>query len=184
MRNWITGFLTTTLVALSTAVAGDAAIDHAKTVRSVVLRAAPSIASAPVAEVVAQTGVDIYQRQGLWVRLALSDDPARTGWLRFTELRFSDSGAASQTSASRRGGGFAGFSRSVSGFLSRLRGGGQANRQHASTATIGIRGLTVSDLKTARADTQALAQAQSYRATREQAEQFAKAAGLRARAVP
>ncbi|MFT4560504.1 MAG: hypothetical protein ACI9BW_000238 [Gammaproteobacteria bacterium] len=160
-------------------------IDRAITTRETVLRSDPSRASAAVVTLGANTRVEIFERQRLWVRLGVAGaaEPVR-GWLRFTELRFGDSPAASNASAGRSSGsGFAGFSRSVSGFLSSFRSPNSRSAARSSS-TIGIRGLTVAEIETARPDPNALATIGQYAMSSEDAEIFAGAGGLSARHVP
>jgi len=163
---------------------GDQVIDKAVTVRNTTLRATTEQSSAVVAELPANTEVDIFERDRIWVRAAArGTDKPETGWLRFTELRFGSSGAPSKATreSPQGGGGFAGFSRSVSGFLSSFRGG---SSRTAATSTIGIRGLTMADLNTAQPNPGALAWVDAYLISKNDAELFAVAGGLRSRDVP
>ncbi len=155
-------------------------IDTAVTIRNTVLRSEPLQSGDVVTELAASTNVLVYERQRLWVRLGAAKDPTTTGWLRFTELRFGTSTAAK--SDAPRSSGFAGFSRSVSGFLSGFRRGGSRTAQ--KTSTIGIRGLTVAELETARPDAKALAAINRYVVSPADAEKFAGSGGLTARSVP
>jgi len=171
------------LLAVSPVLA-EAPIDTAVTIRNTVLRAEPAQTGEVVTELAANTEVEIFERQRIWVRLATTgDDGGDQGWLRFTELRIGigADGAAAQSEAPKSGG-FAGFSRSVSGFLSGFRGRGSRTAQ--KTSTIGIRGLTVADLEAARPDVNALAAISRYRISKTDAQQFAGAGGLAARNVP
>ena len=81
------------------------------------------------------------------------------------------------------GGGFAGFSRSVSGFLSSFRSPSSRTTERSSS-TIGMRGLTVAEIETAPADANALATISQYAMSTADAEMFARAGGLSARHVP
>ncbi len=155
-------------------------IDTATTIRATAMRAEPTMRSAAVKEMASDTSVVVFERQRLWVRVATADDTETDGWLRFTELRFG-AGAPAVTSNAPRSGGFAGFSRSVSGFLSSFRGGGSRTAQ--KTATIGIRGLTVAELQAAQPDASALAAISRYAISPAEAEQFANAGGLSAQGV-
>jgi hypothetical protein len=177
MRTTLLLFVLLLVSATSTA---ETVIDTATTVRPTVLRAATETASAVVADLAENTAVDVFERERVWVRVAPSGvENAQTGWVRFTDLRFGGAGAAAQTAA--QGGGFAGFSRSVSGFLSGFRGRGASNT--TATSTIGIRGLTVADLSTAQPNTAALAMIDTYATSPSDAEQFAGVGGLIARDV-
>lgn len=157
--------------------AADPVIDQAVTVRASTMRAAAENSSAVVEQLAANTQVDVYERNRLWVRVAKAGSSESVGWLRFTELRFGADANKVASDEPARSGGFAGFSRSVSGFLSGFRGR-RADRT-ASTSTIGIRGLAVADLQAAHPDANALASVQRYMSSKEAAEQFAQAGGLR-----
>ena len=155
-------------------------IDTGMTIRNTVMRAEPATASDVVTELSSNTPVVVFERQRLWVRVATADNQAIVGWLRFTELRFGTS-VAVQSNVPKSGG-FAGFSRSVSGFLNSFRGGGSHTAQ--TTSTIGIWGLTVADLQTAQPDAHALAAISRYTISAADAEQFAGAGGLSVQQVP
>lgn len=162
----------------------EAPIDNAVTIRNTVVRSEAAQASEVVVEIAAATKVEVYERQGLWVRVAAVDKAdAEQGWLRFTELRFgTDSSAAASAKPAAQAGGFAGFSRSVSGFLSGFRG--RDSRTTQKTSTIGIRGLTVAELQAAAPDANALAAVTHFAVSKGDAEQFAGAGGLAAHTVP
>jgi hypothetical protein len=164
-------------------IAAEDPIDTAVTIRNTVLRAEPTQASDVVAEIPANTSVEVFQRQRLRVRLAAADDgEAEQGWLRFTELRFGAETNDAAPSPEPETGAFAGFSRSVSGFLGSFRR--RSSRTTQKTATIGIRGLTVADLEAAHPDVKALAAISRFAISKADAQQFAAAGGLAARDVP
>lgn len=157
--------------------------DSATTVRAATLRDAPARTSTVIGQLAAGAELDVFARERLWVKAAPSGaGEAQAGWLRFTEVRYHPAAepavAAGSTSDA---GGFAGFSRSVSGFL-RGFGSRQANAPQA-TSTIGIRGLTVADLTAAHPDPNALALVERYVMSKADAEQFAGVGGLTARTV-
>lgn len=167
------------LLLMAQATVAEEPIDTAVTIRNTVLRAAPATTSEVVSELTSNTEVEVFERQRLWVRIAKVGDGDTIGWLRFTELRFGTSAATE--SAAPKSSRFAGFSRSVSGFLSSFRGGGSRTAQN--TSTIGIRGLTSAELLAAAPDLRALAAISRYAISPAQAEQFAGAGGLSARRV-
>lgn len=174
-----------TFICVVQPIGAEQAIDQATLRRNATLYEYASNSSDHVAELVANSAVDIYERNGLWVRLKTTETDAPVeGWIRFTELRFGN--ATVQSSAAKstsRSGGFAGFSRSVSGFLSGFRSRNSRTASN-STSTIGIRGLTVAELETARPDPNALASVSRYVASEGDAQAFAGASGLVARNVP
>lgn len=158
--------------------------DSATTVRATELRDAPARTSKVVSELAAGVELDVFARERLWVKAAPSGaGEAHAGWLRFTEVRYHTTAApaAASSGATSDAGGFAGFSRSVSGFL-RGFGSRQSNAPQA-TSTIGIRGLTVADLAAANPDPNALAVVDRYAISTADAEQFAGVGGLTARRV-
>ncbi len=158
--------------------------DSATTVRATVLRDAPARTSSVVRELAAGVELDVFARERLWVKAAPGGaGEAEAGWLRFTEVRYHAPAApvAAKSDATTDTGGFAGFSRSVSGFL-RGFGSRSANSPQA-TSTIGIRGLTVAELAAANPDPNALALVDRYVISKADAEQFAGVGGLTARSV-
>lgn len=155
-------------------------IDTAVPIRATTMRAAPTSTSDTVKELASNSSVMVFERQRLWVRIAAADNTEEEGWLRFTELRFGTGVAVPSTTP--KSSGFAGCSRSVSGFLSSFRGGGSRTAQR--TSTIGIRGLAVADLQAAQPDTNALAAISRYSISAAEAEQFAGAGGLSVQRVP
>jgi len=156
----------------------------AATVRDTALYTAPRYDAPVVTRLGPETPLYTGLREGLWID-ARTADGAR-GWLRLTDVRLGagtadgDPGAAG-AGAPARGGVFARLSRSVSSLLGGARGGYDAQTS-ASTATIGIRGLSVAELETAAPDTAALAALARYSASAEEARAFAVLGGLSARA--
>ncbi|NNL99555.1 MAG: hypothetical protein HKO62_02310 [Gammaproteobacteria bacterium] len=149
------------------------------------LRSEPAADGKLVAELPVGTDVSIAGRRGLWMDVSTAD-PERKGWLRLTSVRLGvtaadlglpadDSGAAP---APKKRGFFSGVSRSVSSLFSRGR-----NRPQATTATIGIRGLTPADLQAAQADPEALEAMQGFAASAGDAAIFAREGKLTTRTV-
>ena len=133
--------------------------------RATELRANPDDAAASLQAVPAQTTVQVLERRGAWTRVKTD---SQSGWLRLMHLRGSVTvGEAPQQTKS---GGF------LSG-LNRALGGGQGS-QRAQSATLGIRGLSPEELKSASPNPQALAQTRAFAASKSEAEQHAKAASL------
>lgn len=156
--------------------------DSATTVRATTLRDAPARTSTVIRQLAAGAELDVFARERLWVKAAPSGaGEAQAGWLRFTEVRYHAAAAPAAAGSTSGAGGFAGFSRSVSGFL-RSFGSRQASTPQA-TSTIGIRGLTVADLTAANPDPNALAFVERYVISKAGAEQFAGVGGLTARSV-
>jgi len=166
-----------------TGIAAAESNDTATTIRNTVLRQEPAQSSAVVTELQANTELRVFERERVWVRVVpSSDESADPGWLRFTELKFGVSAPAAEVPADVASpGGFAGFSRSVSGFLRGFRSRSPSSPQ--ATATIGVRGLTVADLEAANPDPASLALINRYLTSRDDAARFAAVGGLAARPV-
>ena len=147
--------------------------ETARIVRDTVLRTEANFDSAEIMKLVAGTEITPIERVRLWVRVSTKAADPKTGWVRLNYLRGRPAATASEPSRSNP---FAGFSRSVSGFL----GGFRSRRapQQTQTATIGIRGLTSEELTTARPDHKALAAAAQYASSGVAAESFAESGGL------
>lgn len=133
--------------------------------RATELRANPDDTAASVQTLAAQTTVQLLERRGAWTRVKTD---SQNGWLRLMHLRGSVivSDAPQQT---KSGGFLAGLNRAL--------GGGQGS-QRAQSATLGIRGLSPEELKSASPNPQALADTRSFAASKPEAEQHAKVAGL------
>jgi hypothetical protein len=100
-----------------------------------------------VARIEAGARVSLFERQGGW-ELIFSDEKALTGWVRSYQVR---SGQYAQTptvqaETDSRGflAGLASFSRKASSFF-----GGGNSTGNTQTATIGVRGLSEAEIRTA-----------------------------------
>ncbi|MEQ8232224.1 MAG: hypothetical protein RLW61_11845 [Gammaproteobacteria bacterium] len=160
------------------ALADDAVAEHGTLLRESALVAMPG--GAEIARLAAGTTLEVHGRQGLWLLVtAPGTEGARRGWTRLTAVRLGGAAGTSAASAPQAGG-FARFSRSITGLLGGLRG----RDTRTAHATIGIRGLTPGELQTAHHDARALAMVAALGASRTDAELFAQAGGLTARPVP
>ena len=147
--------------------------DIARIVRDTVLRAEASYDSAEVMKLATGTEITPLERVRLWVRVSTKTDEPKTGWVRLNYLRGRAAVTASQPTRSNP---FAGFSRSVSGFLSGFRSRGAS--RPIQTTTIGVRGLTSEELATARPDHKALSAVAQYASSGPAAQSFAESGGL------
>ncbi len=150
------------------------------------LRSEPGSDGKAVAELPVGTDLGIEARRGLWMKVS-SDKPAGAGWLRLTSVRLGVTAAdldlpadGDAAAPEKKRGFFSGVSRSVSSFFSR---GAARSRPQATTATIGIRGLTPADLQAAKADPKALKTMQGYAASAGDAAIFARKGELATRTV-
>ena len=117
-------------------------------------REAKTVASLP-----ADTSVKVISRAGAWTQVEAN---GQKGWVSAFNLRFP---VTVQKDTSSAGG-------SVLAGITSVFGGGRPEK--ATIATTGIRGLSPEDLKNASPDGAALAKAQSYRASKDAAERFAR----------
>ena len=165
------------VASLSGAFAGAGVAEHGTLLRDSALVASPG--GAEIRRLAAGTSIEVHGRQGLWLLVTAPEaDETTRGWTRLTAVRLGgEAGASTANTPSESG--FARFSRSITGLLGGLRG----RETRTAHATIGIRGLTPGELRTAHYDAAALAAVSALRASREEAELFASAGGLQARAV-
>ena len=147
--------------------------ENARIVRDTVMRAEASFDSEEVMKLATGTEITPLERVRLWVRVSTTAANPKTGWVRLNYLRGRPAAAASEPSRSNP---FAGFSRSVSGFLSGF--GSRRNSRPVQTATIGIRGLTSEELAAARPDHKALTAVAQYTSSDTAAKRFAESGGL------
>lgn len=148
----------------------------ATVLRETTLYAADDFASARLAELAPATRLAVHGRRGLWLEVALPEDDSRRGHVRLTSVRMT---GAVPAAAAADGSGLARLSRSLSGLL-----GGFGRREAPKIYdTLGIRGLTPAELRTAAFDGAALQAIAGAAASPEQARAFAAAGGLAARSV-
>jgi len=145
------------LVALLCVATSAWAQEQAFTNRSTELKDKAAAEARTVATLPENTEVKVLGRGGAWTQVNAS---GQSGWVRAFHLRFAavvEKGATSNNP--------------LSGFSSMFGGG---NRQQATIATTGIRGLSPDDLKNAAPNNEALAKANSYRSDKPTAERFAR----------
>lgn len=144
---------------LACAAAGAAAAQQVILERDSPLYSEPRLESAQVTQLARGATGDVLGKQGGWLNLRT---PAGSGWLFSFNVRF----PSQKADAGDSGAGTA---------LGRLTG---ARRTTSVTSSIGIRGLEEEDLKQATFDAGQMKLLDGYAATKEAAEQGARAAGL------
>lgn len=151
-------------------------------VRQATVYADASSASPRVGSLQAGTRVSLFGRKGGWHEI-FSDEQGVIGWVRVFQVREGNFGvtAVDESSADSRGflAGLASFSRKASGFF-RHDGGATSS----STATIGVRGLSEVEIKSAQADFDELAKMKSYASNEKRLKTFVAHGGLKASKVP
>ena len=158
------------------------------------LRERPYPLAPVVAAVGAGTRVAVLDRQGYWLRVKRRDGAAE-GWIHLIRIRYAhdgggavapagSGGAAGQSGSDGGAGGGAGgglfssLARGATGLL-----GGSARSTPRETTTIGIRGLSAEDLRTASPNRGALQALKRHQADARAARVFAAAGGLRTQDV-
>ena len=142
------------------------------------LRATPSIGAESLGDLKFGTKLSVIRRNGLWFEVEVIDT-AKAGWVRFSRVRVTDSPSTAQQ-ASSSGNVLASLSRSATG----LFGYGNRNAQsQGAVATVGIRGLSASDLETAKPDREQLKRLDSFRSNPEAARFFARVGTLNAQSI-
>ena len=157
--------------------------------RATDLRASPDDAAKLVRALPAKSSVQQLERRGAWTRVQVIEGadnvtdkaaakaaPKETGWVRMMHLRGGVVVVESQPASS--GSGF------MSGFNRLLSGGSGRSSTQAQSATVGIRGLSPDELKTASPDAAALAKMNSFKSDKPEAERYAKEAKLAQANVP
>jgi hypothetical protein len=134
--------------------------------RATELRTNPDDTATSLQSLTPQMKVQLLERKGAWSKVKTD---TQTGWVRMMHLR--GGVTLEEAPAQSKSGGF------LAGF-NRMLGGSQQTNQRAQSATVGIRGLSPEELKSAEPNPQALAAAKSFAASKSEAEQFAKAASL------
>jgi hypothetical protein len=146
--------------------AGEAcAQEQALTNRATELKDRPAPEAKTVAELAAESPVKVIARQGAWTQVEAG---AQRGWLRAFHLRFQSTVETSSSGSS------------LGGLTSMLGLGPKKGPETSRVATVGIRGLSPEDFKSAAPDPAALRKLQSYRSDKASAERFAKEAKLNA----
>ena len=161
------------LLLLCVSLAGVAA-DTAVVRRATTAHTLPSSGSKVVFDLVENSSVTVLKRAGLWFQVTPIEGEQGKGWVRFSRLRMSGKKQAA-TTQTESSGGLTRLARSATGlfgYSARDTSAGQ------STATLGIRGLSASDLKVSTPDQQAQQKMEAFRATAAQAKAFAGAASL------
>jgi hypothetical protein len=139
--------------------------------RTTEIRSEPSDTATSLQSLPAQAKVQLIERKGAWSRVKADTADAKTGWVRMMHLR--GSVIVEEAPQQTKSGGL------LSGF-NRLLGGNSQGNQRAQSATLGIRGLSPEELKTANPDAQQLAMMKSFAASKPDAERFAKEVPLKA----
>lgn len=153
----------------------------------VIVRTAPvhdkaSIRSKRIGQLKAGTRVSIAERQGGWEKIS-SDQPSISGWVRSYQVRAAESSStvALETSSDSRGflAGLASFSRKASSFFK-----SDSSNTSSGTATIGVRGLSEDEIKTAQPDFAEFEKMILFASNKKRASGFAKQGGLSAVKIP
>lgn len=125
--------------------------------------------------------VSVYERKGGWKEI-YSQQPAITGWVRVYQVREGNyaTQVKPQEQEDSRGflAGLASFSRKASGFFTQ-----DNSATSAGTATIGVRGLSEDEIKSAKADFRELKKMKKFASNRKRMSKFSSRGGLKASKV-
>ena len=156
--------------------------DQGIIVRQSTVYADATAASAIVARVDAGVHVNIFGRKGGWTEI-FSEEKGIIGWVRVYQVRQGEVAEApvSEQQEDSRGflAGLASFSRKASGFFRQ-----ESGATSAGTATIGVRGLSESEIESAQADFGELDKLESYASNANRLRDFTRAGKLKASKVP
>jgi hypothetical protein len=131
--------------------------DPGQTTVSTELKSSPDASSSTVSTLSAGQTLQIGNRQGAWYQVKT---PQGEGWVRMLNVRL-------QSGATRSG----------ESTMSGLAALGQATRSNTTVAT-GVRGLSRKDLEQAQENPAEVAKLEQYKASADEARQFAQAGGL------
>ena len=171
LRFWVILLLTTPAFA-----AGDAIV-----VRTAVVYDNASASANRVGKISAGARVSIFSRKGGWKEI-FSEEKAIIGWVRSYQVREGDLAPQvnTETSSDSRGflSGLASFSRKASSFFR-----SDSGSTSSGTATIGVRGLSEEEIKSARADFTELEKMKSFASNSKRATKFARKGKLKAKKI-
>lgn len=150
-------------------------------VRLAAVHAEASSASPRIGQISAGTRVSIFGRQGGWKEV-FSEQKSLVGWVRSYQVREGSLTQQSQIKSEEDSRGFlsglASFSRKASRFFS----SGTSNTS-SGTATIGVRGLSEEQIKSAKPDLEEFAKMKQFVSNDERMEKFKLEGRLQAREV-
>ena len=151
-------------------------------VRQATVYADATSASASVGKIQPGVRVAIFSRKGGWNEI-FSEQQGIIGWVRVYQVRQGDfSGTtAAPKQADSRGflAGLASFSRKASGFFSQ-----DSSATSSGTATIGVRGLSEAEIKSAQADFEELQKMKGYASNAQRMPVFTAKGELQAVGIP
>jgi hypothetical protein len=177
---WIAGILL-----LATAVAAPSA---GVIVRTAILKETPAFNAKSLTSLTPGARVEVLDRQGGWQNVSLQASPTVRGWVRTYEVRTDiepgeNPTVVKNTKGSDNGvlGGLVGLSRSSAGLFG--RGGATNASDNSMVATLGVRGLSETDLKKAKPNPAELEKLHQYAADAAEAGKYARAGKLQSREV-
>jgi hypothetical protein len=178
---WILGMLL-----LTTAVA---APSSGVIVRSAALKENPAFGSKSLTSLAPGARVLVLERQGGWENVSLQASPNVKGWVRTYEVRTDIEPGENPQIVKNKGsddgvlGGLAGLSRASTGLFGGGRDRAAGKNDNSVVATIGVRGLSETDLKKARPNPAELEKLHGYSVDATAAREYARAGRLQNRDV-
>lgn len=167
------------LVLMSPVGAGD---DSGVVVREARVYTEANASSEAVTRLKAGTRVEIFSRAGGWKEI-YSEQPPATGWVRSYMVREGNYQPEAENAAESDSRGFlsglASLSRKASSFFSSDR-----STTSSGTATIGVRGLSEEQIRTAKPDFDEFEKMDGFASGKKRARRFAKQGELAAAKVP
>lgn len=158
-----------------------AANQDAVIVREAVVYAKADGGSAQVGKIAAGTRVSLFSRQGGWKEI-FADEQGVIGWVRSYQVREGNYAAEVKTEnkSDSRGflAGLASLSRKASGFFK-----SSSKATSSGTATIGVRGLSEEEIRSAQADFSELEKLKGFASNDKRASSFATEGKLKAKKV-
>ena len=173
-------FLQILLLGLAVA-APVSASENAVVVRAATVYAKPSSVSDRVGKIDAGAEVSVFTRSGGWKEIFFEKN-SLTGWVRSYQVREGNYAPEIKTEnkSDSRGflSGLAALSRKASGFFK-----SSSKPTSSGTATIGVRGLSEEEIKSAQADFEQLEKMKSFASDNKRARVFARKGKLEAKKI-
>lgn len=153
-------------------------------IRSASLKASPKFSAKTVQQLFVGTQVAMLQRKGGWQKVTVLSDKQVEGWLRAYQIRTNIPPEDIVKQSNKKGGtNVLGELSNWSRAGSKLFGQREMKQGKSLTSTLGIRGLTESDLKNARPSLDEFNKLKKNAVSAKQAKSFAKQAGLKAKKI-
>ncbi len=157
------------------------AVEDAVVVRLSIVYPEANSRKKAIGQISAGSTVNVFSRKGGWKEI-FSEKQNIIGWVRSYQVREGLNKTKEEPESDPRGflAGLASFSRKASGFFG---GGDNSSGGNTRTATIGVRGLSEEEIKSAKPDPAELKKLQGFGSSQSRLKSFVSAGDLSARKI-